>query len=169
MEQKKDLLAEISEAPREQYVMQFTQEEVTLAEQAQLGKMKKNMLKTFLWGVVCTVLFALADRFGLGLGLGLMIATLLTHWKSLLSYKKMYEETRGRVVNSLYDYRVYDQFVLLWASAEDSVRQVKVAKEEIYLLQDAGNMRAFVADRSVYFIKKDALAEESFFLTLGMK
>ena len=47
------------------------------------------------------------------------------------AYKKLYAKSKDKYTKTLYDYTLYDDFLIVWISSDDAIRQIKVRLDEI--------------------------------------
>ena len=69
----------------------------------------------------------------------------------------------------MYDYTLYDEFLIVWISSDDAVRQIKVRLDEIKKSQVIADVIVMEIDGQLFLMKKDELVENSYFLTVCNK
>ena len=168
-ELKNDLFEGITEEPREHYTFRFTKEELIPVEKQQIRRM---LLKLLLF-ILASGLFALVGALEgvqavIGFGFGCVFIGIIYYVKGLRNYKKLMAMRRWQVADTIYDYTVFDGYMILWLSASDSVRQKKVhfsaVKGEI-----VDNYVVLTIDGALYPLHKGELAQDSAFLALCQK
>ena len=167
LELKNNLFEGIECDAKEHYTFQFSREEMTSVEKKYIGIMKKRMLISVALCVVLIVIGIFTDRCMLGFGIGALFISLAGHIKGISAYKKLYEKSKERCVKTLYDYTLYDGFMIVWISSEIAVRQLKVRLDEIKKSRIISGLIVMEIDGQLFLVRKDELIENSYFLSIS--
>ena len=131
--------------------------------------MKKRMLGSIIVGLLLIVIGIFSDRVLVGFGVGTLYISVIVHIKGISTYKKLYAKSKDRHTKTLYDYTLYDDFLIVWISSDDRIRQMKVRLDEIKKVQVIADLIVMEIDGQLFLMKKDELVENSYFLTVCNK
>ena len=101
--------------------------------------------------------------------LGMLCVWGVIHISSIVNAKKLYAKRKESYPNTLYDYTLYDGFLIVWISSDDSIRQRKFYLQEIKKARIIKNLVVLEIENELYLLKKDQLTEDSYFLNLCTK
>ena len=169
LELKNNIFENIQDAPKEHYTFQFDPNLIVPVEKKYIGFMKKRMLISILAGLFLVIVGIFSDRVFLGFAGGLLLMSLVVHLKSLSAYKKLFAERRGRYDKTLYDYTLYEDFLIVWISSDDRIRQLKVKLDDIKKAQMIQDFVVMEIDGQLFLMKKDELVDHSYFLSICNK
>ena len=170
---KPSLFEEIEETPREHYTFAFTAEEVSPVRKAYTWNIVKRMLLSLLLLAVVILYIVLAFRGSagyeglLGFFIGCAFLDIAMFIKTLYVSKKAWEKADERLPSNLYDYSMYQNFFIIWISSPTGVRQKKVQLQDVKKAQTVKNLLVLEIDQQLFFLRQDALIENSAFLHLG--
>ena len=99
----------------------------------------------------------------------MLFISVVGHIKGITAYKKLYAKSNDRYAKTLYDYTLYDNFLIVWISSEDAIRQIKVKLDEIKKAQVIADILVMEIDGQLFLMKKDKLVENSYFLSICSK
>lgn len=162
---KTDLLAEMTEEPREHY-------RLTL-DRAEFNRMKKQAMRRLLLrlfiGVALLTLALLMSRstqnkllVGFVVGIFVFFAALLT--ASLYRTHKAWEGTRQRVLSATYDYTVYSDCLIVYACSAGRTRGVRLRHDELKFLRAKDTPPCLVIEGQLFPLRESELCEDSIFL-----
>lgn len=162
---KTDLLAEMTEEPREHY-------RLTL-DRAEFDRMKKQAVRRLLLrlfiGLALLTLALLISRstqnkllIGFVGGVFVFFAVLFT--ASLYRTHKAWEGTRQRVLSTTYDYTVYSDCLIVHACSADRTCGVRLRHDELKLLRAKDTPSCLVIDGRLFPLRESELCEDSIFL-----
>ena len=163
---KTDLLAEMTEEPREHY-------RLTL-DRAEFDRMKKQamrrlLLRLFIGLALLPLALLMSSRsiqnkllIGFVVGIFLFFAALLT--ASLYRTHKGWEGTRQRVLSTTYDYTVYSDCLIVHACSADRTCGVRLRHDELKLLRAKDTPPCLVIDGRLFPLRESELCEDSIFL-----
>lgn len=166
LELKNNLFENIQDAPKEHYTFQFDPDLVVPVEKKYIGLMKKRMLCSIIAGLILVIVGIFSYRAVLGFAIGVLFISVVGHIKGISAYKKLYAESRDRYNRTLYDYTLYEDFLIIWISSDVSIKQHKFKLNEIKKAQIIKDLIVMEIDRQLYLIKKDELIENSYFLSI---
>ena len=169
LELKNNIFENIEATPKEHYTFQFDASAIVLVERKYIGIMKKRMLGSVIAGIIMIICGVFSDRSFLGFGIGVLFISVVGHIKGISAYKKLYAKIKDRYTKTLFDYTLYDNFLIVWISSEDAIRQIKVKFDEIKKAQVISDILVMEIDGQLFLMKKDELVENSYFLTVCNK
>lgn len=169
MELKNDIFAGINDEVKEHYTFTFTREEVMPVKKKQTAKLKKRFLFPVIYGMICLIGAIFTDNTILDFGLGIAFAAFVLNTKMLSGFKKSYAASEDMIEKTVYDYTIYENYLIIWLSSDKCVRQMKLYFNEIKSIQDIDGIISLETTGGLYLLKKDELAEESFFLSACKK
>ena len=169
LELKNNIFENIEDSPKEHYTFQFDPSAIATVENKYIGLMKKRMLCSVLGGLLLIIIGILWGRTLLGFGVGALFISVVGHIKWISAYKKLYAKNRDRYKKTLYDYTLYDQYLIVWISSDDSIRQLKVKLDEIKKAQIVKDLIVMEINEQLFLIKKDELIDNSYFLSICNK
>jgi hypothetical protein len=164
---KTNLFENIEDTPREHYTFHFEPHEIAPVARKYTGRMKKRLLLSVAIVVCLIALDVLMEGAGVAFALGFWIATALMFFMLVRGYKKTWQKTSERYKTTLFDYTLYDDFLIVWMASENRIRQMKVNFSEIKRVQTVEGILVMEIDGQLFLMKKHALVDHSFFLTLG--
>ena len=163
---KNNIFENIEDTPKEHYTFHFDPGTIAPVEKKYIGLLVKRMLASVLSGIVLILYGIFSDRAILGFGIGVLFISIVAHIKGISAYKKLYAKSKKRYERTLYDYTLYENFLIIWIASEDAIRQLKVNFDEIKKVQQIANLFVMEIDGQLFLLKKDELIEDSYFLTL---
>ena len=169
LELKNNIFENIQETPKEHYTFQFDSNSIVPIEKKYIGLMKKRMLGSIIGGLLLIISGIFSDRSLLGFGVGVLFISVIGHIKGISSYKKLYAKIIKKYNKTLYDYTLYEDFLIVWISSDDAIRQIKVRLDEIKKAQVIADILVMEIDGQLFLMKKDELVENSYFLTVCNK
>jgi hypothetical protein len=168
-ELKNNIFENIEDTPKEHYTFQFDPSTIAPVEKKYIGLLKKRMLGSIISGLLLVLGGVFSDRAILGFGIGVLFISIVGHIKGISAYKKLYAKSRDRYAKTLYDYSLYDNFLIVWISSDDAIRQIKVKLDEIKKAQVVADFIVMEIDGQLFLMKKDEVVENSYFLTICNK
>ena len=169
LELKNNIFENIEATPKEHYTFQFDPSAIVPVEKKYIGLMKKRMLGSIIAGLILIICGVFSGRGLLGFGIGVLFISLVGHFKGISAYKKLYAKSKGKYDKTVYDYTLYDNFLIVWISSDDAIRQIKVKLNEIKKAQVVADFLVIEIDGQIFLMKKDELVENSYFLTICNK
>ena len=169
LELKNNIFENIEATPKEHYTFQFDPSAIVPVEKKYIGLMKKRMLGSIIASIILVIAGVFSDRAFLGFGIGVLFISVVGHIKGITAYKKLYAKSNDRYAKTLYDYTLYDNFLIVWISSEDAIRQIKVKLDEIKKAQVIADILVMEIDGQLFLMKKDKLVENSYFLSICSK
>ncbi len=165
---RNNIFENITATPKEHYTFHFDAEDLDLFDKKYMDGMKKRfiihlalILLLFVYGIFLFEGFAWC-------AVGTLIVVPL-YIKAVSMIKKENLKRKEQYPNALFDYTLYDGFLVVWISSNDSVRQRRVYLYEIKKARIVGNLVALEIDHQLYLMKKDELMENSYFLSICTK
>ena len=152
---------------KEHYTFTFTKDEVVPIGKKNALSIKKKLIFFILFGVICAICGIVSDKAVADFGVGAMIMVIVMYAKLLSNYKKSVNASIEKIEKTVYDYTIYRDFMIIWLSSDTSIRQTKVALNEIKNIKTVETVISFEVSNMLYILKKDELAEDSFFLLSG--
>ena len=163
---KRDLFADIIGEPKESYTFEFDEKHLAPVEKKYIGELKTRMVISIILCAVCAVIGIAAESpVILGLGLGALAVEAAVYGKTISASKKNY--TRVREVYSkkmLFEYTLYSDCLIAHIYSYNAERTVKFELYEIKSVYTLADTVIFEADGQLFPLKKDELAENSYFL-----
>ena len=166
---KNDIFEDITAAPKEHYTFNFGGDELTPVEKKYINRLK-------ICGLIVTAailvllldgIFFIEDMIWLSLGMLYVWEVLLVG--TIIRTKKMYEKRRASFSKTLYDYTLYDSFLIVWISSDDSIRQRRILLHEIKKARIIKNLVVLEIENELYLMRKNELVENSYFLSICAK
>ena len=166
-ELKTSLFDEIQEIPKEHYTFRFTPEEANFVS----NRVNKMMMTRFVLLIILSILlilcgFGIDEGFFIGFGTCSLILTSITFLKTLSVIKKNKEKADAIYPTSVFDYSLYDSFLIIHCTSDTKVHQDKIKIKDIKHVQNHSNIISMIIDGKIYMLRKDKLAENSYFLSL---
>ena len=168
-ELKKDLFADILDAPKEHYTFRFEPSQLTPVEKAYIGGLIKRMILSAILGIYVIVCGIFLDRWIIGFGVGMLLVTLILHIKNLRISKALYAKAKENYPKTVYDYSLYNGFMMVWISAENAIRQMRIALSEIQKAKIISDLLVMEIDGQLFLMKKEELREDSYFLSIAQR
>ncbi len=164
---KKDLFADIAETPKEHYTFYIEPELVDSVQKKYTAPVRWGYLGIM---VMCAVvlLYSLWIRYYVFWCIVLLVSSVVMYRRTVSISKKQYEKAKERYRNTLFDYSVYDDYLIVWISSDDAVKQIKIRFDEIKKAQIVGDLVVVEAEQ-LFLLKKDGLSEDSYFFRLCEK
>ncbi len=166
---KSNLFEGIEEDPKEHYTFQFDPDMIVPMEKQYAVPIKIRMLISVLSSMVLVIVGIFTDRAIVGFGIGVLLISVVGHLKGLSAYKRYYAKNKEKYAHTLYDYTLYDRFLIVWISSENAFRQIKVGLDEIKKVRILADTLVMEIDGQLFLMKKDELVEQSYFLTICNK
>ncbi len=135
LELKNNIFEDIQDAPKEHYTFQFEPDTVSPVEKKYVGYMKKRMLFFIIIGIIIMICGIFSDRTIVGFAIGVLFVGIVGHIKGVLTYKSIFTKGKEKYKTTLYDYTLYDSFLIIWISSKNSIRQMNVKLDEIKKLK----------------------------------
>ena len=166
---KNNIFEDITAAPKEHYTFNFDGDELTPVEKKYINRLKIRGLI-----VTAAILVLLLDGIFftedmIWFSLGMLYVWEVLHIGTIIRTKKMYEKRRASFSNTLYDYTLYDSFLIVWISSNDSIRQRKILLHEIKKARIIENLVVLEIENELYLMRKNELVENSYFLSICAK
>ncbi|MGM9664276.1 MAG: hypothetical protein ACI3XF_05490 [Eubacteriales bacterium] len=166
---KNNLFENIEDSPKEHYTFQFDPSAIVPVEKKYIGLMKKRMIGSIIAGLLLVIIGVFSDRALLGFGVGVLFISVVGHIKGISAYKKLYTKSRDKYRKTLYDYTLYEEYLIVWISSDDAIRQLKVKLDEIKKAQIIQDHIVMEIDGQLFLMKKDELMDNSYFLSICNK
>lgn len=99
-----------------------------------------------------------------GLGIGMLLTGLSGYIKSIHITKKANAVGIPHVAASVYDYTVFGGYAVIWVCNENTVLQVRVTPSDIQKSRAVAGLIVLQIRGRLYLLRKNELAEGSFFL-----
>ncbi len=167
LELKNNIFENIEDTPREHYTFHFEPHELAPVGKKYTGRMKTCLFLSVAIDVLLIALAVLMEGAKVGVALGFWLAITLMFLMLVRVYKKTWQKTNERYKTTLFDYTLYDDFLIVWMASENRIRQMKVALSEIKKVQTVAGILVMEIDGQLFLMKKQALVDHSVFLTLG--
>lgn len=166
---KNDIFEDITAAPKEHYTFNFGGDELTPVEKKYINRLKiRGLIVTAaILLLLLDGIFFTEDMIWFSLGMLYVWEILLVG--TIIRTKKMYEKRRASFSNTLYDYTLYDSFLIVWISSDDSIRQRKILLHEIKKARIIKNLVVLEIENELYLMRKNELVENSYFLSICAK
>lgn len=164
MELKKDIFEGITAEPREHYTVQIDPASVAPVKKKYIGKLIKRMIIGILCGVIL-LFFGFSSVFYLGMGLGIVLLVSASHITVISNTKKQYAKAEAKYPCTVYDYTLYDEFLIVCLSSDTGIIQTKYRLQELVRVEIVGSLVTLELDGPLFFINRDALPENSYFLS----
>ena len=166
---KNDIFEDITAAPKEHYTFNFGGDELTPVEKKYINRLKiRGLIVTAaILALLLDGIFFTEDM--IWFSLGMLYVWEVLHIGTIIRTKKMYEKRRASFSNTLYDYTLYDSFLIVWISSDDSIRQRKILLHEIKKARIIKNLVVLEIENEPYLMRKSELVENSYFLSICAK
>lgn len=165
-ELKSNIFENIDAIPKEHYTFQLDASAIAPVEKKYVGLMIKRMIFALTPALVLLVLELLWNYDFGGFALGVLLVSAVEHIRAISAYKKLYETQKDTYANTLYDYTLYDGFLIIWISSEDGIRQKKVKLVDIKKAQIIEGVVAMEISGELFLMRKEELIQNSYFLTI---
>jgi hypothetical protein len=171
-ELRSNLFEHIDATPKEHYTFQIDASALVPVEKKYVGRMTKRMIFALTPGLLLLILDLLWNYgfggFG-GFAIGVLFVSAVGHIKMISAYKKLCEKRNEACASTLYDYTLYDGFMIIWISSEDGIRQKKVKLGNIKKAQIIADVVVLEIDGELFLLKKEELEQGSYFLAICSK
>ena len=163
---KNNIFEDITAAPKEHYTFRFEPDEIDPIQKKYTNKMKMPGL--IAPAVIMLLLFngIFFNEDMIWFSFGVLFVWITMGIGVVLGSKKMYEKRRAKFSNTLYDYTLYDNFLIVWISSDDSIRQRKILLHEIKRAITIKNFVVVEIDNELHLMRKRELAADSYFLSI---
>ncbi len=166
---RNDIFENITAIPKEHYTFNFAVDEFELLEKKYVNKAKIRGAIPYVPMLILLVQGILFIEDMVWIALGMIYVWAVLHISSIVRIKKLYAKHKQTWLNTLYDYTLYDGFLIVWISSDDSIRQRKFYLQEIKKARIIKNLVVLEIENELYLLKKDQLTEDSYFLNLCTK
>ena len=166
---KNNIFENIEATPKEHYTFQFDPSAIVPVEKKYIGLLKKRMVGSIIAGLLLIIIGIFSDRVFFGFGAGALFISMVGHIRGISTYKKLCAKSRDRYNKTLYDYTLYEDFLIVWISSDDAIRQIKVRPDEIKKAQVIADVLVMEIDGQLFLVKKDELIDNSYFLSICNK
>ena len=164
LEPKNSLLEDMKELPREHYTFQIDPKSVLPVEKKYIGRLVKMMLAFI---ACCTLLIVLCTfwygRGMVGFSIGLLFMGIVVYTRMIVLHEAIFKKSRQRYATTVYDYTLYENALIVWISSDRLIRQMRIGLSEIRNLREIADFFVFEFDKQLFLLKKDVLAENSYF------
>ena len=167
-ELKNNLFENITDTPKEHYTFNFSSEEIAPVEKKYMGILIKRMIVSIVASMILIICGILSHTVIIGIAAGILFISLVSHIKSISAYKKIYAKSRDKYPRTVYDYTLYDNFLVIWISSDTSIRQTKVLYTDIKKAQIIADLVVLEIEGQLFLMRKSELAKDSFFLKACM-
>lgn len=97
---------------------------------------------------------------------GVILIGAVAQIKGLAVYRKTWNERRGKITQSVYEYRVYSDYMIITIHRNgETVRTSKVYFQEIEQVLDAGKYLLFAFSGQAFILRKSELPDNAAFYT----
>ncbi len=163
MEPKKDIFEDIQAEPREHYTFQIDPASMEPVEKKYIGKLIKRMIIGILCGVIL-LLYGFVSEFFLGVGFASVLFMSAFYIKLISHTKKLYARRKAQYLNTVHDYTLYDDCLIVWLSGDNFIKQNKYSLNEVVKAQIIGDFVVLEIDGQLHLLKKNELVENSYFI-----
>ena len=164
-ELRKDLFADIADEPCEHYAFRFSAEEARQVANAAVSSLARRMFLTIVLCALIVLIGAVQGSDGIcGWGAGMLLTGLSGYIKSIHITKKANAVGIPHVAASVYDYTVFGGYAVIWVCNENTVLQVRVTPSDIQKSRAVEGLIVLQIRGRLYLLRKNELAEGSFFL-----
>ena len=81
----------------------------------------------------------------------------------IVLHEAIFKKSRQRYATTVYDYTLYENALIVWISSDQLIRQMRIGLSEIRNLREIVDFFVFEFDKQIFLLKKDVLAENSYF------
>lgn len=158
------LLSNLPETPREHYIFMLSPEPLEAARKKYLSVYIKNMLLSI---ALCILTALCGIRLGegvIGLGVSMLMMSLAAYSKAIRAHNKAYAQSKEKLSETVYEYLLYDDFLLIVIASDTGYRQMKVPLRAIDKLENVCGHLAAVIEGHLYMIPMSVLPEDSYFM-----
>ena len=166
---KNNLFDEISEMPREHYTFWFDYAAVASVEKKYIGFLIKRMLISIGLLFILSVYAAFSDSTLFAGMICVTFALALVHIKSILAYKKIFTKRSKEYPESLFDYTLFEHFLIIWISSPNGIKQRRVWLNEIEKVRIIGDIVVLEIDDQLYLMRRSELIYGSYFYYICQK
>ncbi len=163
---KNDIFQDITATPKEHYTFNFGGDELTPVEKKYINRLKIRGLIMYAYILILFVQGIFFREATIWFSLGMFCVWTVVYIGTIIGHKKMYEKRRASFSNTLYDYTLYDSFLIVWISSDDSIRQRKILLHEIKKARIIKNLVVLEIENELYLMRKNELDEGSYFLSI---
>lgn len=162
---KKNLFEDVTEQPREHYTFRFDPQKAILIQKTQLRSFHKGMIVCIAFLAVIATVCALFRSQITGFILGGLFSLLVLYIKSASLQRKAWTTAMQRLADTVYDYSLYANELIVWTSSDRSVEQRKYQLCDIKKPRIVGDFVVLEMDNKLYILNKDELLPNSYFLS----
>lgn len=144
--------------------MQIDPTSVAPVKKKYIGKLIKRMITGILCGVIL-LFFGFASVFYLGMGFAIVLFMSASQIAVISNTKKQYAKAEAQYPHTVYDYTLYDDFFIVCLNSDTGIKQMKYRLQELVRVEPVGSLVTLEIDGQLFFINRDALAENSYFLS----
>ena len=126
---KNNIFEDIQDTPKEHYTFSFDRDSVVPVYKKYMGSMKKRMVGSIISGLILIIIGILSKgNIITGFGIGGLLISVTGHIKVISSYKKLFTKRMDMMCGkSIYDYTLYEDFLIVWISCFGKCSQRTVA------------------------------------------
>ena len=169
LELKKDIFETINDTPKEHYTFHIEPERLIPIEKKYIGKLKIRMWISIILGILLLIVSVFyQDSFVFAM-IGVLYMISVSYIRAVSKSKDSYKASKEKYKNTVFDYSLYDDYIVVWISSDESIRQMKLKLNKIKKAEQIEDNVVLLIDDTLYILKKDDLVENSYFLSLCNK
>ncbi|MBQ8848718.1 MAG: hypothetical protein IJ011_00110 [Clostridia bacterium] len=165
LELKKDLFADIQDEPREHYRFKVDPKRSEEIEKRYVSMYVRGLVFSLIYSVIVTVIGIIFDGSIIGFGVAFFVIFAVIFIKAIAVYKKTFKQVKEKFPNTVYDYALYDDFLTVYVSSDESIRQVKIKLADIKRFWSTASYVVMEYQGQLFLIDKNELTENSYFLS----
>ncbi len=164
LEPQKDIFKNIEDEPREHYRFMLDPDKLLPIEKKYVSGLIKRLLIAIVAELIIFVEGIFCDRFLIGFAVGLLLVTVPISVKNIRMYKKSFEKSRENYLETVFDYSLYSNYMIIWITAPNSIKQIKADLTKIKKSQIIADFIVMEIDGQLYVLEKNMLIPNSFFI-----
>lgn len=160
------------EVPSEVYRFSFAKEELDELFRLQKSSLYKRLITFTLIFILLIIssVSASSSMLAVGFILGAFALGSFYHIKGISAYSKAWKSSIGRICSSVYEYRVFENYILITVYRHGEKKQeAKCYFSEIERIQQLGKWLSLQLGGQLYFMRKSDLRENSAFYSYMYK
>lgn len=164
-----EVMEEQKEEVKESYQFQYSEWEMhELFKNINIPLQRRLILYSVAYIAIIFILVIIrVSEISVGVIIGYLLADFYVRFRNLRAFKKQWCFVEKNYLESTYFYEIYDRYINLKITAnEDIIQTVKIYHTDINEARAFGNFIVFSMAGQECVIKKDALSEDSFLLSV---
>ena len=137
-----------------------------IVEKAMVSYVVKRAVLTLVLCLVIAMSGLCFDRSLFAFFMGIFLVLLIRNIKNVRWYRNNFAQNKLILVQTIYDYSLYEDELIIWDSSETTIHQMRIPLKAIKRIRKIGNFIALEIGVHLYMLGKSVLREDSYFIRM---